>query len=66
MLYTEIVEKRQCVSLKDLAVTGKDLIAAGVKPGPRLGEILDRLLKDVIEEPEHNEKEYLLCLAKEL
>lgn len=59
-IYEEILEKNQCVSLKDLAITGKDLIAAGVKPGPQIGEILDELLKDVIEYPEHNEREYLL------
>lgn len=65
-LYREICEKRQCVSLKSLAVTGRDLIAAGVAPGPQLGEILDVLLKEVIEEPEHNVKEYLLARVKEM
>lgn len=64
-LYDEIIEKRQCVSLKELALTGSDLIAAGVKPGPRIGEILNRLLEEVIESPGKNEKEYLLGLAAE-
>ena len=32
-LYHEIMEKHQCVSLKTLAVTGRDLIAEGMKPG---------------------------------
>ena len=31
--YEQIVEKKQCVSLKSLAVTGRDLIQAGYKPG---------------------------------
>ena len=31
-------------STKTLALTGRDLIAAGVEPGPRVGELLDRAL----------------------
>lgn len=59
-LYREIVEKKQCVSLKNLAVTGKDLIAAGMKPGKEIGETLNTLLDMVIEQPELNDKEILL------
>ena len=32
-LYRQNVDAGQCVSLKSLAVTGKDLIAAGMEPG---------------------------------
>jgi tRNA nucleotidyltransferase (CCA-adding enzyme) len=46
--------------LKDLAVRGDDLIAAGVRPGPDLGETLARLLEEVLEDPARNTKEYLL------
>lgn len=35
-LYREILQKGQCVTLKELAVTGSDLIAAGMKPGKEL------------------------------
>ena len=59
-LYTEILEAQNCLSLKDLAVTGRDLIDAGVKPGPTLGVILNVMLEAVIEHPEYNTKEYLL------
>lgn len=59
-IYKEIVEKGQCVSLKDLAVTGKDLIEAGMKPGKEIGEKLNELLMLVIEEPDMNQKEKLL------
>lgn len=58
--YQEIVEKKQCVTLKDLAVTGSDLIGAGMEPGKAIGETLNMLLEAVIEEPELNEKEILL------
>lgn len=58
--YEEICAKKQCVSKATLAVTGKDLIACGMKPGKEIGAVLDAMLQDVIESPEHNEKEYLL------
>ena len=58
--YEEIMERRDCISLKQLAVTGKDLIDAGMRPGKEIGELLKRMLEDVLEEPSHNEKEYLM------
>lgn len=58
--YEEIKEKEQCVSLKELAVTGSDLIAAGRKPGKELGNVLQALLELVLEHPEYNTKEKLL------
>ena len=49
-----------------LAVNGQDLIAEGIRPGKGLGEILNTLLAMVIEEPEKNNKQYLLEEAKRL
>ena len=63
-LYQEIVEQQECLSLKDLAVTGRDLIAAGMKPGPELGRVLEELLALVIDHPEYNTKELLLEKAR--
>jgi len=48
------------LGLKDLAVKGDDLIAAGVRPGPDVGEVLKRLLGEVLDDPAKNTKEYLL------
>src|SRR5437870_2293518 len=48
------------VTLKDLAVTGDDLLAAGVRPGPDVGDTLQRLLAEVLEDPSRNTKPYLL------
>ena len=59
-LTEEIRQSGDCISLKMLAVTGADLIAAGVKPGRELGEMLNHMLEDVLQYPEHNTKEYLL------
>lgn len=59
-LYREILEKKDCLSLKQLAVNGNDLIGRGVRPGRELGAILQKMLADVLEDPTRNEKEYLL------
>jgi len=48
------------LTLKDLAVKGDDLVAAGVRAGPDVGEALARLLEEVLEDPARNTKEYLL------
>jgi tRNA nucleotidyltransferase (CCA-adding enzyme) len=59
-LYTEIVSEKEPVSLKDLALTGADLIEHGYRPGPEIGEKLKELLEIVLEDPKCNTKEYLL------
>ena len=59
-VYKEILDRKDCVNLKNLAVKGKDLIDLGIAPGKTLGNILSAMLMDVIEHPEHNTKEYLL------
>ena len=62
-VFLGIKSREECTSLKDLAVNGSDLIAAGFAPGKELGEVLNRLLFWVIEEPEKNQKELLLAEA---
>lgn len=64
--YDIICNQKQCVSLKTLAVTGNDLIAAGMKPGKELGEILSRLLDIVIDDPDSNTKEVLLKKVQDM
>lgn len=59
-LWDEIVKDGDCVSLKTLAVSGNDLIAAGVLPGKAVGEALRSLLDMVLEDPSRNQKEILL------
>jgi len=59
-VYEAVLEKQQCVNLKTLAVSGKDLIAAGFTPGKEIGDILQKMLAEVLEEPSHNDKDYLL------
>lgn len=61
-IYHDIIEKKECFSLKDLAVSGDDLIGMGMKPGKEIGVTLHELLEIVLENPECNRKEYLLSL----
>ena len=56
----EILTSGACFSRKELAVTGRDLIAAGMPAGRELGVALDTLLDAVIDEKVINEKEALL------
>lgn len=65
-MYEDILAARDCVSLKNLAITGKEVIQAGMKPGKGIGQVLERLLEDVLETPEHNTETYLLARLPEL
>ena len=65
-LYEEIMKKQQCLTIKDLAINGSDLIAAGMKPGKELGAVLKQLLELVLDEPELNTKEQLLVQAEKI
>ncbi|MBR6322430.1 MAG: polynucleotide adenylyltransferase [Lachnospiraceae bacterium] len=63
--FAGILERGECTSVQELAVTGNDLIALGMKPGKTLGETLQALLSKVLDDPSLNEKEKLLALLKE-
>ena len=60
----EIVAQGQCFSLKDLAVNGRDVIAAGVGPGPEVGRVLNGLLERVVSGKIANERDTLLGLLR--
>lgn len=59
-IYEKVSLEKQPISIKELAVNGKDLIEAGIKPGKEMGDILNQMLEDVLDEPAHNDKAYLL------
>ncbi|NBI87284.1 CCA tRNA nucleotidyltransferase [Lachnospiraceae bacterium] len=65
-IYNKILEQQDCLTLKDLAVNGRDLITAGFAPGPGLGKVLNGLLEIVLEDPQKNKKEYLLSQAAKI
>ena len=56
----EIRRDGDCLDLKSLAVRGRDVMDAGVKPGKAVGETLAALLELVLEDPSRNTRDYLL------
>ena len=58
--YEKIMEQKDCLTIRDLAVSGQDLIKAGMKPGQQMGKVLHDMLEDVLSNPEHNTRDYLL------
>jgi tRNA nucleotidyltransferase (CCA-adding enzyme) len=64
-IYEEIKQSGQCLSIKDLAVSGEDLLSIGIPEGKNIGSILKKLLDIVIEAPEMNTREKLLSYIKD-
>ena len=60
-----VLRARPPLELGDLAIDGRDLMAAGVPAGPELGRTLRELLERVVETPELNQRESLLALVRE-
>lgn len=62
----DILESGEPISIKDLSLTGSDLInELGFKPGKDIGITLNFLLENVLQTPELNTKENLLNLSKQ-
>ena len=64
-VYQNVLAKKECVTLKDLAIGGRDLMALGMRPGREIGLMLNELLEWVIDEPSCNKKEILCEYVKE-
>jgi tRNA nucleotidyltransferase/poly(A) polymerase len=63
-IYRGIMERQDCLTLKGLKVNGSDLIAEGMRPGKEIGEALQYLLEQVLEQPELNDRDTLLSLFR--
>lgn len=63
-MYWEIMDRQQCLTLKDLEMDGKGLMKLGMKPGREMGEMLEYLLQCVLECPVQNTRENLTELVK--
>ena len=59
----QLTAENACCRVSQLAVNGRDLMAAGVRPGPGLRQVLNALLEDVITGQTPNEKDALLAAA---
>lgn len=58
---SETIRKREALTVRDLAVDGHDVMRELHLPaGPRVGQVLSRVLEEVLEEPALNDRERLL------
>ena len=64
-LYHQMLEEEACLQIRDLKVNGQDAMAMGIPKGPQIGEVLEYLLQQVIEEPARNEREYLMGVLEQ-
>lgn len=65
LLLNAIRQDGGCLTIKDLAITGSDLLALGVEPGPQIGRCMQSLLGLVQEDILPNTREDLLSAAKD-
>ena len=65
-LLEQIKQENSCLQVKDLAISGTDLMEAGFAPGPQMGSILNQLLEAVLNEEVPNEATALLEKAKQI
>jgi tRNA nucleotidyltransferase/poly(A) polymerase len=62
----KVISEQDALHIKDLAVNGNDVMKTlNIKPGPKVGEVLNRLLDKVLDKPELNTKPKLLKLINE-
>ena len=63
-LLERVLAQKPCLSVKDLAVDGKDLLQLGMAPGPQVGRLLNGMLEQVAEGTLENDRAALLAYAK--
>ncbi len=62
----EVESKNSALSLKDLKVNGNDLMKIGIPAGKKIGFILNELFQCVLDDPDMNDREKLLKVAKNI
>lgn len=60
----DIINRKEVYEKKQLAIDGNDVIELGYKQGELIGQILDYLLEEVLENPELNHREILIGIIK--
>ena len=56
----DVLAQKQCFSFKDLAISGRDILALGIPQGQKVGEILKEILRQVIDGEIENDRNALL------
>ena len=63
-MVVEIIANKEPYRLKDLDLNGQDLKKIGIVSGPEMGKVLNKLMDNVLENPEMNQKQRLLELLQ--
>lgn len=63
--FNEIIMNNEPIFLKELAISGKDILNLEIKDGKKIKELLEKSLDIVLKNPELNQKNYLLKLIEE-
>ena len=66
ILLEGILAEDSCLTVRDLAVNGNDLISIGLRPGPAVGMVLNALLEEITDDMLPNERDLLLRRADEI
>jgi putative nucleotidyltransferase with HDIG domain len=62
-----VEQLNQPFAVTDLAIDGNDLMQElGLKPGPKIGQVLEELMQAVLDNPELNQKDKLLSKARQI
>lgn len=64
-LYKEILKDDDCISMKDMAIKGADLLNCGFEKGKKMGEVLSLLFQQVLDDPSLNQYDTLISMAKD-
>lgn len=64
-LFSKALLSGECITLDELEVKGEDIVALGVPPSKRVGEILGGLLNEVVSGKIKNERDLLLARLRE-
>lgn len=63
---SRVLQEDMALKISDLRINGEDLRQIGIESGPKMGEILKKLLDIVVEDPLQNNKEILLEEARKM
>lgn len=63
-MYNKIKNDNQCLNKREMAINGHDLIQMGMKPGKDIKNMLNYLFDCILENPELNDKQKLIDIAK--
>lgn len=61
-----IIEAEEPLYRRDLVIRAEDLMKLGITDGKLIGELLERCMEEVLENPENNKKEFLLSICNQI